>query len=309
MTRYEFNSPDGASVAFDVNVPEVSGVTFTPAPAPEILLTDTPAPLLGAGCRFNNVLTGTPTYAPYQRVGLSFNSPTKGLNPAVLDVGVQNNCLVLSCYKDDPTPDLLKPWLDKVAANARVAIDAGLAPPEAWLNFAQEINANKWRAAPTYRGLVARELEIVGEHPAAEWVTCVEKFAWFVGVTPIDDYWTGLCPGLLWDRYAAAGYTPVDAQFAQIDVATDAAAADAASAGREFWWGMGEMGVTWQKTSDPSGQVQADTLSSYAGNRTARGARVMIVWDGPGEAPRDFTCSPPARSAWRGLCAASVAAG
>jgi hypothetical protein len=301
MTRYEFNAPDGASVAFDVNVPEVSGVTFTPAPAPEILLADTPPTLFGAGCKANNVLTGTMAYSPYQQIGLSFNSPTKGLNPAVLDVGAQNNCLVLSCYKDDPTPDLLKPWLDKVAA-------LGL---PAWLNFAQEINANKWRTPAAYQALVARELEIVGEHPAgvAELVTCVEKFAYFTGVTPIDDYWTGLCPGLLWDRYAAAGYTPVDAQFAQIDVATDAAAADAESAGRSFWWGMGEMGVTWQKTSDPSGQGQADTLSSYAGNRTQRGARVMIVWDGPGEAPRDFTCSPPARSAWRGLCAASVAAG
>jgi hypothetical protein len=282
-----FTNPDGSTITVDC--------TWSPPPP-------VPPMLVGSACAANNVLAGHPTYAPWQQAGLAFNQPGHGLDPKVIAAGAKAGCLVCSCYKDDPTPDLLEPWLDAVYAS-------GL---PAWLNLDQEINANHYRSAPAYQGLVRKQLDIVAAHPAgkAGLVTCVEKFAGYAqdhGVGDWHDYWTGDCPGMLWDIYAQAGYPTPAAMYATAEKAAAEAAAVAKAAGRPFWWGIGETGLVWQRQTDPTGQGQADALASYVGHLDTVGARCVLVWDGPGAA--DFTCSTPARAAWRGLAAAARVAG
>ena len=258
-----------------------------------------PPMLVGSAAAPNNILSGHPTY-PGQQIGLAFHSPTKGLVPTEIAVAKKVGCLPVSCYKDDPTPALLKTYLDAVYA-------AGI---EAWLNLDQEVNANHYRTASVYKSLVAQQLDIVAAHPAgkAGLVTCVEKFSYFQGVSAMEDYWTGLCDGVLFDRYAPAGYTPPDVLFAECEQFAAKAGAAAKLAGRPFFWGVGEHGVTQQTATDPSGQGQADALATNVGHIQAAGGRCVLVWDGPGTEGRVYTCSTPARAGWRGLTLAARAA-
>ena len=275
-------NPDGSTIT----------VAYEPAPPP-------PPMLVGEAAAANNVLSGHPTYAPYQQIGLDFNQPGHGLNAAVIAVGAKAGCLVCSCLKDDPTAALLNPWLDAVAAAGKPA----------WLALYQENNLNHYRAPDAYKAGYATADDIIAAHPAAPLVTLLEKFgSYHIDTDPAKDwrpFWTGR--PALWDVYAQTSYPVADAMYGATMAACDEMAASSVAA-TDWWWGIGETGLVWLKAKDASGQGQADAFASYVGYLGGKGARCVLGWDSSVGAA-DFTFSPPTKTTWRALSAAAVAQG
>lgn len=250
---------------------------WDPPPPPPL-----PAPMsIGSAAFFTNALTGHPTY-PGQAAGLVFCPPGSGVN-AALKAPQVTGCIPCYLYKDPPTAAMLNPLLDKIAASGRPAM----------LGYAQEINANHFVPAATYKTNVATEVSIVEPHPAAELVTVVEKFALYAdehNVGHWGDYWTGLADLMLWDCYDQTGLRP-SADLLKLPVA--------AAKQANIPWGLGEIGRLKAGT-DTSGQARADLIASDVATARGAGARCMLWWDGPGT-NADFTLDTLGRATWRAL--------